>query len=59
VAESRAYADVPVYDRYTLAAGSTLTGPAIIEERESTVVIGTGAGLRVDPIGTLVVDLPR
>jgi N-methylhydantoinase A len=59
VAERRDYAEVPVYDRYALAPGSTLAGPAIVEERESTVVIGEGAGLRVDPIGTLVVDLPR
>lgn len=59
VAERRAYADVPVYDRYALSAGSALSGPAIIEERESTVVIGEGASLRVDPIGTLIVDLPR
>ena len=59
VPERRAYAEVPVYDRYAVAAGSTLTGPAIVEERESTVVIGEGAGLRVDAIGTLAVDLPR
>ncbi len=59
LAERQAYADVPVYNRYAMAPGSALAGPAIIEERESTVLIGEGAGLRVDPIGTLVVDLPR
>ncbi len=35
----------PVYDRYRLALGATFTGPAIVEERESTVVVGPGAQL--------------
>ena len=32
-----------VYDRYALIAGQRLDGPAIVEERESTLVIGPGA----------------
>ena len=32
----------PVYDRYALAAGTKLEGPAIVEERESTVVVPPG-----------------
>ena len=32
--------DVPVYDRYRLGPGATFDGPAIVEERESTVVVG-------------------
>ncbi|MDX6511373.1 MAG: N-methylhydantoinase, partial [Gaiellaceae bacterium] len=32
----------PVYDRYALAAGTELEGPAIVEERESTVVVPPG-----------------
>ena len=44
---------VPVYDRYRLPSGSTLAGPAIVEERESTVVIVPGATCRVDPHGSL------
>lgn len=34
--------DVPVFDRYGLAPGTRLPGPAIVEERESTIVV-TGA----------------
>jgi N-methylhydantoinase A len=41
---------VAVYDRYALRAGAELDGPAIIEERESTIVIGPGARFSVDPI---------
>jgi N-methylhydantoinase A len=39
---------VPVYDRYRLVAGATLEGPAIVEERESTSIIGPGARIEVD-----------
>jgi N-methylhydantoinase A len=38
----------PIYDRYALAAGARLKGPAVIEEHESTVVVGPDAKVRVD-----------
>lgn len=57
VAERRGFADVDVYDRYALAAGVSFAGPAIVEERESTVVIGAGARVHVDQWGNLVVDV--
>jgi 5-oxoprolinase (ATP-hydrolysing)/N-methylhydantoinase A len=43
----------PIYDRYKLRAGDYITGPAIIEERESTTVIRPGDTLRVDAAGNL------
>ncbi|MFO1408908.1 MAG: hypothetical protein U1F06_00795 [Steroidobacteraceae bacterium] len=46
-----------VYDRYRLAPGVRFTGPAIVEERESTVVIGAGGEARVDEYGFLWIDL--
>jgi len=49
--------EVAVYDRYRLGPGSAFAGPAIVEERESTLVIGAGAGCRVDERWNLVVDL--
>ena len=52
------YRETPVYDRYRLPAKTVRTGPAIIEERESTLVIGPGAKFRVEPSGNLVVDMP-
>ena len=48
---------VPVYERTELRIGQEIFGPAVIEERESTTVIGPGDRLRVDPLGCLVVDL--
>jgi N-methylhydantoinase A/oxoprolinase/acetone carboxylase beta subunit len=51
------YEQAPVYDRKALGPGSTVNGPAIIEERESTTVIDRGDRLRVDKLGCLVVTL--
>ncbi|SFO40546.1 N-methylhydantoinase A [Roseovarius lutimaris] len=50
---------VPVYDRYKLPAGSRITGPTIIEEHESTVVINGMATVNVDEFSNLIVDLER
>jgi N-methylhydantoinase A len=44
---------VPVYDRATLAAGQAIPGPAIIEERETTMVIPPGWAATIDKIGCI------
>jgi N-methylhydantoinase A len=46
----------PVYDRYALAPGARLIGPAIVEERESTMVVGPGAMVTVDAYRTLIAE---
>ena len=51
------FGEVPVYDRYRLATGCRLAGPAIIEERESTVVVNGDADIRVESDGSLSVML--
>ena len=58
-AEQQAYVSTPVYDRYALQPGDTLHGPAIVEERESTLVVGPGARLEVDDYGSLIVEPPK
>jgi N-methylhydantoinase A len=50
------YVETPVYDRYGLEPGAVFAGPAIIEERESTTIIGPGARIRVDATRTLVAE---
>jgi N-methylhydantoinase A len=54
--EARGYVDTPVYDRYALTPGAIFAGPAIIEERESTTVIGPGARVSVDGRLTLILE---
>jgi N-methylhydantoinase A len=48
---------VPVYDRYRLVAGRVFEGPTIVEERESTSIIGPGARIEVDDTRNLSVWL--
>jgi N-methylhydantoinase A/oxoprolinase/acetone carboxylase beta subunit len=57
--ERRAFHDTPVYDRYLLHPGDTFLGPAIVEERESTLVVGTKATVDVDDWLNLIVTLGR
>jgi N-methylhydantoinase A/oxoprolinase/acetone carboxylase beta subunit len=46
-----------VYNRYKLCPDARFQGPAIIEERESTVIIGEDASVSVDDFGFLWIDL--
>jgi N-methylhydantoinase A len=48
---------VAVYDRYVLAPGTELDGPAIVEERESTTVVGPAARVAIDAARNLLVTL--
>ncbi len=59
VAAQDRHVPVPVYDRGALSPGDDIMGPAIVEERESTTVIGTGDRLRVDTHGCLVITVAR
>lgn len=47
-----------VYRRSNLPMGAHLQGPAVIEEAQSTAVVGPGATIQVDDDRNLVVDLP-
>jgi N-methylhydantoinase A/oxoprolinase/acetone carboxylase beta subunit len=46
-----------VYDRYKLYPSAKFNGPAIIEERESTTVVGEDATVRVDDFGFLWIEI--
>ncbi len=54
--EQGGFAPVPVYDRYALAPGAAFTGPAVVEERESTTIIGGGT-VTVDTYRNLIVTM--
>jgi len=55
--EAGGFVNAPVYDRYSLAAGAIGHGPAIVEERESTLVIGPGGQFAVDTLGGILVEV--
>ena len=48
------YVATPIYDRYRMGSGTEIEGPAIVEERESTTVVGPGATARVAEDGSLI-----
>ena len=54
--EGRGHVDTPVYDRYLLPAGAVCTGPAVVEERESTLVVPPGWQVRADAYNNLVAE---
>ncbi len=51
------YRETPVYDRYRLTPGTRITGPAIIEERESTCLITPGYQATVDTAFNVIAEL--
>lgn len=51
------YIDCPVYDRYRLRPGNQIEGPAIIEEKESTAIVGPHDQVYIDAWSNLVVTL--
>jgi N-methylhydantoinase A len=55
--EAGAFIECPMYDRHRLVVGQRLTGPAIIEERESTAILGPRAQVEVDRCVNRVVTL--
>ncbi len=55
-AEARGFVNATVYDRYRFGPGSTAAGPALFEERESTVVAPPGARVHCDDSSNLIID---
>ncbi len=46
-----------VYDRFKLFPGASIQGPAIVEEKESTIIIGEDAKASVDEYGFVWINL--
>lgn len=55
--EADGFVDTPIYDRYLMQPGMTFDGPAIVEERESTVIVGGNSHCHIDAQYNLVVQL--
>ena len=56
---ARDFIPYTVYDRYKLSPAATFRGPAIIEEKESTVIVGEDASVSVDGFGFLWIDIKK
>jgi N-methylhydantoinase A len=55
--EREGFIDTPVFDRYALEPGTEFSGPAIVEERESTLIVGARGRARVDESLNIIVEL--
>ena len=51
------YTETSVYDHYKLPVGQEMKGPAIVEQRESTAVVGPSGVFHVDANGNLVINI--
>jgi N-methylhydantoinase A/oxoprolinase/acetone carboxylase beta subunit len=56
-AESKGLVEGQVFDRYGLEPGTSLQGPCVVEERESTVVVGPGGVIAIGDMGNLKVKI--
>jgi N-methylhydantoinase A/oxoprolinase/acetone carboxylase beta subunit len=57
--ENGGFVKTTVYDRYGLAPGDQIQGPAILEERESTAVIAPEDTAKVDSFYNLIVNIAK
>jgi N-methylhydantoinase A len=55
--ERGGFVETPVYDHYKLPVGEAIQGPAIVEQRESTAVVGPSGRAHVDINGNLVINI--
>jgi len=54
--EQKQFVDCPVYERYRLEPGTKFNGPAILEERESTTIVGADAEVSIDERLNLIIE---
>ena len=55
--ENDGYTECSVFNRYALTPGEVVVGPALIEEAESTCVVGVGDRVEVDAQYNLVAEI--
>src|SRR5581483_8301012 len=58
-AEAGGFVETTIYDRDRLVAGAAFSGPALVEDAGSTLVIGPGGQAEMMRSGSIVVTLPE
>ena len=51
------YVEAPTYDGAALGQGATVTGPALIEEPFTVIVLAAGDVARLDEHGNYLIDI--
>ncbi len=49
--------ETPIYDREQLPLGGRFDGPAIVEQMDTTIVVGPGDAAEVDEVGNLLITV--
>lgn len=49
------FRDCPVYDRFELPLGSTFSGPAVVQQPDTTTIIEPSMTVSVDVLGNLII----
>ncbi len=57
--EERGFVSTSVYDGDAMEVGSLVYGPAVIEQKNTTIVVPPGAKLEVNPYGDYMMELPE
>ena len=57
--EADGFLETPVYERHDIAPGSSLSGPAIVEQVDSTIVIHPNQTAQVDEYGNLLIAIGK
>jgi N-methylhydantoinase A len=55
--ESGGFVDTPIYERSGLASQTSISGPAIIEQSDTTVLVPPGTTLEVDQFLNILIDV--
>ena len=56
-AEYGEFVDTPVYRRESLGANTSFSGPAIVEQMDSTIMVPPAATATTDAVGNILIDL--
>ena len=49
------YRDTPVFDRFSLSPGATISGPAILDQNDTTTVVYPAQVARMHESGNLII----
>jgi N-methylhydantoinase A len=55
--EYQDYVDCPTFERSRLKAGNEITGPAIIEQMDTTTVVPPDQNVKVDNYGNIIIEV--
>ncbi len=57
--EKNGFFDTPVYERNLLNPGDSISGPAVIEERITTVIVHPNWNLEIDKYGNIIMEVKK